>query len=408
MVYTDPALQAEIMGQVNNPLNPVTYVPPAQPTSDPNYVPSPLDPNNPANASLYPAQPQSPNGYPGVYDPNGLNINPFQPGASNPNPPPNSVASDNNADNAVNRFRARSGGEPLQAQGALDAKGTAELNRQLNTATPNPPEKITAKPGSPGSGGKNAPQTIGGLAGTQSLGQQYLSNLDKSNRPLLASMDERDKTAKSVQDMTFGWDEHHVGQFGTPDSIIHHPGSLEHIDDMEKQREAEDLKKQADNDNAMKNAQMDWNIRKINLDREAQEVRDTKIDPQKWFKDRGVAGSMLAAISVGLGQFAAGVPHNGNNTNAAMDIVNKSIEREVNAQKDNIENQWKSVQFHGTQDERQFAKDQFVLNKMNETRITAWNHWGNMVDTARQGVSDQMKKVDFANLRTEGEAQKQH
>lgn len=91
--------------------------------------------------------------------------------------------------------------------------------------------------------------------------------------------------------------------------------------------QADQAIKQADRDRAVKegNAQ---------LDAMNKEVREGKIDPDGFFGgDSGTAKRIGAAIAVALGQFAASMT---GGQNAAMGIINDSIQRNIEAQKKNL------------------------------------------------------------------------
>jgi hypothetical protein len=60
----------------------------------------------------------------------------------------------------------------------------------------------------------------------------------------------------------------------------------------------------------------------------AKEVRNTKIDPGKFFRDQGAFMNILTAISVAMGGFFS--VYTGQNP--ALDIINRAIDREIRAQ----------------------------------------------------------------------------
>jgi len=127
-------------------------------------------------------------------------------------------------------------------------------------------------------------------------------------------------------------------------------------DDAIKKRE-DDLLKQENDWNAIqqKNAERDQAIR----DRIA-EIKD--IDPNQFWKNAGIAGSIGAAISIGLGAFGSGVSaiHGQATPNTAMQLINQAIVNNIDAQKSNIEKQWKQVEQTISLNDREFARNAFM------------------------------------------------
>lgn len=141
---------------------------------------------------------------------------------------------------------------------------------------------------------------------------------------------------------------------------------------------------------------------KRQLDQEAADVRAQKVDPQHWFKERGVAGSILAAISMGAGAFGAAFSKNG--TNYAMDIINNSIDKDMQSQKENINNQWKALDFHGSQNDKEYTKGQFTLNSLQNEKYKAYDHASAMINDIKQRTNDQVavNNLDKLGLAIEG------
>ena len=177
MVYTDPALQAEIMGQINNPSNPLTYVPPAQPTS--NLLGEIGDDNNvlPSNTAQ------------------GIGATPA---SNSPTTDPNSPSFIAAPTPVVNSRMNASNALPIEQPPTIDKivpgpppgyTGNRTIKEHMETVPnpdykkpapantiPNPPETNNTPPGSPGfagplpgSGGNNAPTSHGGVPGAVPL-----------------------------------------------------------------------------------------------------------------------------------------------------------------------------------------------------------------------------------------------
>lgn len=144
--------------------------------------------------------------------------------------------------------------------------------------------------------------------------------------------------------------------------------------------------------------------RKRLLEQEAEEVRTAKVDPNHWFKDRGTAGSILAAISMAAGAFAAAMPHAGSNQNFALNIINDSISRDVEAQKENIALKWKHLNYQGEQDEKEYVRSNYFINKMNEAKYKDFDHAGYLINEMKQNTNDQItiQNLDKLQLGIQG------
>lgn len=131
------------------------------------------------------------------------------------------------------------------------------------------------------------------------------------------------------------------------------------------------------------------------------ELRAAHVDPNHWFKERGTVGSILAAISVAAGAFAAAVPHTGSNQNFALGIINKSIEQDIDAQKDDIENKWKALNFQGSEDDKAYAHDQFVYNQKLQAHQKGLDHANALVGQIRTSTNNQVAISELDKLGTD-------
>jgi hypothetical protein len=130
----------------------------------------------------------------------------------------------------------------------------------------------------------------------------------------------------------------------------------------------------------------------------AQELRQMHVDPQKWFKDKGTAGSILAAISMGAGAFAAAMPHTSNPTNQALGIINDAVNRDVNAQQSEIDKQFKELEVQGGEDEKAYIKDNHSLAQQMQRRLTAYDHANALVGDMRAKTTDQLQAKGLDDL----------
>lgn len=87
---------------------------------------------------------------------------------------------------------------------------------------------------------------------------------------------------------------------------------------------------------------------------DAMRLANSKIDPEAWMNSRSAPQKIAAGIAAILGGLAA--PSNGGR-NVGMDIINKAVEENIAAQKDNMANQWKGIDAR-----RQGVSDLFAHN----------------------------------------------
>lgn len=66
------------------------------------------------------------------------------------------------------------------------------------------------------------------------------------------------------------------------------------------------------------------------------------VDPDRYWKRKGTANNIMAAIGIGLGSFASGLT-GGATGNPALTLINNAIEHDIDAQKSDIDNYWKVI-----------------------------------------------------------------
>lgn len=67
---------------------------------------------------------------------------------------------------------------------------------------------------------------------------------------------------------------------------------------------------------------------------------DSKIDPKRWWKEKSTGENILAALAIGLGGFSASMT---GGPNYALQIIDKAIERDIDAQLANREGKYKQA-----------------------------------------------------------------
>jgi hypothetical protein len=123
---------------------------------------------------------------------------------------------------------------------------------------------------------------------------------------------------------------------------------------------------------------------------EAAELRKVEIDPTNWYKKKGTAGTILAALSQAAGAFAAGMPH-GSGQNFAGQIINDAINKDVEAQRSNLENKWNVHKDNVAAADRATVKDQWMANQILERKRVGLEHGIAMVGQMRAGTADEVK-----------------
>lgn len=123
-------------------------------------------------------------------------------------------------------------------------------------------------------------------------------------------------------------------------------------------------------------------------------ARSTTMDPEGWFHDRGVAGTIGAAIAVGLGALGSGIT-GGDNT--ALGIINDSIERDLQAQAQRIESAYRDAEGESTILDRLSAEFGSRDAAIEASRAA-------MLEQAATRVSELMASTDAEEVRINGAA----
>lgn len=158
---------------------------------------------------------------------------------------------------------------------------------------------------------------------------------------------------------------------------------------------------QADVDTLRRNSMAEAGTRARMLEEERSNLRKQKIDPNHWYKEKGTAGSILAAIAVGAGAFAAAMPHTNTKENFALGIIDKAINRDVAAQQDDMDRKWEDLKFRGDQNEKEFVKSQWMVNQKNEALHNEYSDTLHLVDRQLQSTQNQASVQHLTLLRNE-------
>lgn len=175
----------------------------------------------------------------------------------------------------------------------------------------------------------------------------------------------------------------------------------ETADKMRQTNELEQQLKQLEIDRTQRHMKQDADERDRQLEQQYQDVRNQKVDPNHWFKKNGTAGNILAAIAIGAGAFAAAMPHTTNHENQALGIINDAVNRDVDAQRGEIEQKWKDLNWKGDKNDKAYVRDQFTLNKMNEAKLQTLSHANALIDERLRSTNNSSAIAGMQGLKTQ-------
>lgn len=171
------------------------------------------------------------------------------------------------------------------------------------------------------------------------------------------------------------------------------------LDYARQDREAAFLRDQAARQKV--NDAMEERDKKIQAEIDA--VKD--IDPKHWWKEAGVGGSIIAALSMGLGALGSGLSgiHGSATPNYAMQIIDNAINRDMQAQKDNLETQWNKIAKEQGLSNNKYARDQWIVEQQSQDAEKKYNLVLNQLDSlAHQSKSEVVvKNAEILNAQIE-------
>lgn len=131
-------------------------------------------------------------------------------------------------------------------------------------------------------------------------------------------------------------------------------------------------------------------------------AKATEVDPQHWFKQRGIAGTIGAAIAVGLGALGVGMSSmygKGTTQNYALQMISKSIDDDVESQSKNIEQKWKGITAKMDVANKEFVVDQAVRAEKERLRASAWMRVGQQVDSVQKSTDSELVGANADKLK---------
>jgi hypothetical protein len=258
--------------------------------------------------------------------------------------------------------------------------GAVQQGMQQDTAQPPPPpppgmlppaDAMQAK----GAPGRPTPMPGGGMAGPQ--GPAGLSP-DRQYEKDLRKLEERDVAASGLEQQ---------GIQGQADA--YRRGGVDRAN-WESIRADEEKKNKDEIDHAQGRLDLEGKSRVAEINDRNAKHRAMHVDPGKWYKDRGTAGSVLAALASAAGAFGANMPHSGGK-NYAQEILDKSQQRELDAQKENIDKDADDISRLVDADHREYARGQAKIAQMNAAKLQYWNNNTEQIKSVMARTEDQAK-----------------
>ncbi len=143
------------------------------------------------------------------------------------------------------------------------------------------------------------------------------------------------------------------------------------------------------------------------IDQLNNEIANTKLDPGRWWKNRGAGRSILALIGLGLGAFAEGYS-GGKLKNRAAEMIERAIDRDIDAQKSDMWN--KRAALKGKQTLYGMARQRFGDDRQAEmfARSQMWRQVAHTQRRVARGLADDRKKAQLELMATTADANANH
>lgn len=122
-------------------------------------------------------------------------------------------------------------------------------------------------------------------------------------------------------------------------------------------------------DMAKAKAAADLSIKDINA--KIANAEKMQIDPDRYWKRKGTASNIMAAIAIGLGSFGSGLT-GGATGNPALTLINAAIEHDIDAQKSDIDNYWKVIKEQKGLVDDAWNRELVMQNYNANAMLTGW------------------------------------
>lgn len=132
------------------------------------------------------------------------------------------------------------------------------------------------------------------------------------------------------------------------------------------------------------------------LNKDIDDARQMKVNPYNFMQSVGRAGRVTSAISVAVGQLAAGA----GNPNSAQKMIKAAIERDIDAQKANIDLAFRGIEAKSglIGEEVDLLERQFLFG--NQARAVAWTAVQAQMGAAKQEAANESQRIAIEMLET--------
>jgi hypothetical protein len=136
------------------------------------------------------------------------------------------------------------------------------------------------------------------------------------------------------------------------------------------QKAAEDFtKQQQESQAAFAQSMKDADARDASLKLKIQQAHAEQIDPDRYWNHKSTGGKILAGIGIILGGLGQGLMRG--HSNQAMDVINRAIDQDIDAQKEHINNSWKDISTTRELDDNSFNRQMHAQTWQNNYRTAA-------------------------------------
>lgn len=121
-----------------------------------------------------------------------------------------------------------------------------------------------------------------------------------------------------------------------------------------------------------------------------------EIDPDHFFNSKGDAFRVSMAIAAGLGALGSGLSgiYGHATPNYALDIINKAIDRDIDAQKSNLTNEWNKITKGMEINNNEWARATWISDQKDNLVKEKWMAVSKMIDANSAGTSNKNALVN--------------
>ena len=139
-----------------------------------------------------------------------------------------------------------------------------------------------------------------------------------------------------------------------------------------------------------------WKAAREQLNRDVDEARQMRVNPYNFMQSVGRAGRVTSAISVAVGQLAAGA----GNPNSSLQMIKAAVDRDISAQRDNINLAFRGIEAKSglINEEVELAERQFLFEA--QARAVASTAIAAQLGAAKQEVANESQRIAIEMMET--------